>query len=118
MKLTTKITKPLDEGYHEVKIANFYHVNHETHPDGYYVLEFDVVEQESGNPRKLIVFPQQLEWHLSEFTGLAGLEEIEDTDELIGKKIQLYFSHSYTMKDSKGNQKVVQRKQWQLYRGN
>jgi len=65
------------------------------------------------------IWPQRLVWTLVQLADKAGIEELEDTKDLIDKPIELYYSHSYTVNtkqlDGTYKSKKVLNKQWQLY---
>lgn len=142
MKLGFTVVKSLDEAMYEVVITAIKLVLPKTTNNGTVYVESDkvlteqllqdMVAKKAGyidiefttqtdpvRKDSLRVWPQRLVWTLVQLADKAGIEQMEDTQELIGKKVKLYFSHSYSVatKNLDGTTGITKKlqKQWNLY---
>lgn len=118
MKLPGKVFRPLEEGYYRVTLKSFAHVEVEGQ-DGYTQCTFTVNDHPERGEQSMNIFPNSLMWTMSQLADQAGIEELTDTEQLEGKEVDLYFSHSYTRYyPETGERKKFFKKQWQIYEGN
>lgn len=117
MKVT--VLKSLDKGIYKAILKTITEKVVEEQ-NGYLEVTFEVPTEQGLVRGSMNIFPREdedtkelsYEWPLRQLVDKAGLEGIKNTDELLEKEVELYYSHGYYNKQDKVQ---ITKKQWNLF---
>lgn len=106
----TIIKKSRPEGFYTATITGFNKLD-KGDERGLYELTFTIPNEKE--PQSLTLYGARITWSLAQLAELADIEELSDTDQLIGKTVKLFYQHKYF---NKNYGTVAPRKEWVFYK--